>query len=42
LEFLFRPELGGLLKAKTWLNAFSQAAWSVGAGWGLMLTMRSI
>ena len=38
LEFLFRPELGGLLKAKTWLNAFSQAAWSVGAGWGLMLT----
>ena len=38
LEFLFRPELAGLLKAKTWLNAFSQAAWSVGAGWGLMLT----
>ena len=38
LEFLFRPGLGGLLKAKTWLNAFSQAAWSVGAGWGLMLT----
>jgi len=38
LEFLFRPGLAGLLKAKTWLNAFSQAAWSVGAGWGLMLT----
>lgn len=38
LEFLFRPDLGGLLRAKTWLNAFSQAAWSVGAGWGLMLT----
>lgn len=38
LEYLFRPELAGLLKAKTWLNAFTQAAWSVGAGWGLMLT----
>jgi len=38
LEYLFRPNLAGLLKAKTWLNAFSQAAWSVGAGWGLMLT----
>jgi NSS family neurotransmitter:Na+ symporter len=38
LEYLFRPSLAGLLKAKTWLNAFTQAAWSVGAGWGLMLT----
>lgn len=38
LEYLFRPNLEGLLKAKTWLNAFTQAAWSVGAGWGLMLT----
>jgi len=38
LEYLFNPNLAGLLKAKTWLNAFSQAAWSVGAGWGLMLT----
>jgi len=38
LEYLYRPHLAGLLKAKTWLNAFSQAAWSVGAGWGLMLT----
>ncbi|MEW5902668.1 MAG: sodium-dependent transporter, partial [Acidobacteriota bacterium] len=38
LEYLFRPNLAGLLKAKTWLNAFTQAAWSVGAGWGLMLT----
>ncbi len=38
LEYLFRPNLASLLKAKTWLNAFSQAAWSVGAGWGLMLT----
>lgn len=38
MEYLFRPNLAGLLKAKTWLNAFTQAAWSVGAGWGLMLT----
>ncbi len=38
LEYLFRPDLAGLLKAKTWLNAFTQAAWSIGAGWGLMLT----
>jgi len=38
LEYLFRPSLAGLVKAKTWLNAFTQAAWSVGAGWGLMLT----
>jgi NSS family neurotransmitter:Na+ symporter len=38
LEYLFRPDLAALLKAKTWLNAFSQAAWSIGAGWGLMLT----
>jgi len=38
LEYLFRPSLAGLLDAKVWLNAFTQAAWSVGAGWGLMLT----
>ncbi len=38
LEYLFRPNLAALLKAKIWLNAFTQAAWSVGAGWGLMLT----
>lgn len=38
LEYLFRPNLAGLLKAKIWLNAFTQAAWSIGAGWGLMLT----
>ncbi|MDH7513789.1 MAG: sodium-dependent transporter [Clostridiales bacterium] len=38
LEYLFRPSLSDLLDAKVWLNAFTQAAWSVGAGWGLMLT----
>jgi NSS family neurotransmitter:Na+ symporter len=38
LEYLFRPSLEGLLDPKVWLNAFTQAAWSVGAGWGLMLT----
>jgi len=38
LEYLFNPNLKALLKAKVWLNAFTQAAWAVGAGWGLMLT----
>jgi NSS family neurotransmitter:Na+ symporter len=38
MEYLFKPSLAGLLKSKIWLNAFTQAAWSVGAGWGLMLT----
>jgi len=38
MEYLFRPSLSGLLKPDTWLFAFTQAAWSVGAGWGLMLT----
>ncbi|ADL07142.1 sodium-dependent transporter [Thermosediminibacter oceani] len=38
LEYLYNPNLSQLLDAKVWLNAFTQAAWSVGAGWGLMLT----
>ncbi len=38
LEFLFKPQWTDLLKAKVWLEAFTQAAWSTGAGWGLMLT----
>lgn len=38
LEFLFKPQWGDLLKGRIWLEAFTQAAWSTGAGWGLMLT----
>lgn len=38
LQFLFQPQWGDLLNARTWIEAFTQAAWSTGAGWGLMLT----
>lgn len=38
LNFLFSPNLSQLGNIKVWLNALSQAAWSTGAGWGLMLT----
>ena len=38
LEFLFHSQWGERLKGKIWLEAFTQAAWSTGAGWGLMLT----
>lgn len=38
LEFLFTPKLEYILKGKTWLEAFTQAAWSTGAGWALLLT----
>lgn len=38
LDFLFAPNLSQLGEIKVWLNALSQAAWSTGAGWGLMLT----
>lgn len=38
LNFLFSPNLSQLGDLKIWLNALSQAAWSTGAGWGLMLT----
>lgn len=38
LDFLFSPNLSQLGEIKIWLNALSQAAWSTGAGWGLMLT----
>ena len=39
LNFLFSPNLSQLGNIKVWLNALSQAAWSTGAGWGLMLTL---
>lgn len=38
LEFLFRPDWSTLLDYRTWLEALTQSAWSVGAGWGLILT----
>lgn len=38
LEFLFIPKFEHLLDLKVWLNALTQAAWSAGAGWGMMLT----
>jgi NSS family neurotransmitter:Na+ symporter len=37
LERLFRPNFHMLLDARVWLEAFSQSAWSTGAGWGLLL-----
>ncbi len=37
LAHLFRPDFGCLLSYRVWLEAFSQSAWSTGAGWGLML-----
>jgi neurotransmitter:Na+ symporter, NSS family len=37
LRFLFVPEWALLLEARVWLEAFTQVAWSTGAGWGLMM-----
>jgi neurotransmitter:Na+ symporter, NSS family len=37
LRYLFIPEWGGLLSARLWLEAFTQVAWSTGAGWGLIM-----
>lgn len=38
LNFLFSPNISQLADYRIWLNALSQAAWSTGAGWGMMLT----
>jgi NSS family neurotransmitter:Na+ symporter len=38
LRFLFVPTWGDLGDAEIWLQAFSQMAFSTGAGWGLYLT----
>jgi NSS family neurotransmitter:Na+ symporter len=38
LNFLFSPNLSKLGDFEIWINALSQAAWSTGAGWGLLLT----
>jgi len=41
LEHLFRPNFHMLLDHRVWLEAFSQSAWSTGAGWGLLLVYAS-
>jgi NSS family neurotransmitter:Na+ symporter len=38
LSYLFVPDWAKLAKPETWLQAFTQSAWSTGAGWGLLLT----
>lgn len=35
LEFMFHVEPKDFLNPKIWLAAFTQAAWSTGAGWGM-------
>ncbi len=38
LQFMFNVDVSYLFNLKTWLNAFTQAAWSTGAGWGFIVT----
>ncbi len=38
VKYLFQINLDYLLSPKTWLEGFTQAAWSTGAGWALMMT----
>ena len=38
LEYMFTVRMEDVVKAKTYLEAFTQVAWSTGAGWGLFLT----
>ncbi len=38
LVYLFSIKKEFLLSPKTWLAGFTQSAWSIGAGWGLLLT----
>lgn len=38
LRYLFVPDWSKLLVPDTWLQAFTQSAWSTGAGWGLLFT----
>lgn len=37
-EFLFSPKWEMLLQSSVWVEAFTQASWSTGAGWGFMVT----
>ncbi|KAB3526752.1 sodium-dependent transporter [Alkaliphilus serpentinus] len=38
LEYLFSPKLEMLKDPTIWLHAFTQSAWSTGAGWGFIIT----
>ncbi|MGB8953254.1 MAG: sodium-dependent transporter [Candidatus Aminicenantales bacterium] len=38
LRYLFVPDWAMLAKPVTWLQAFTQSAWSTGAAWGLLFT----
>jgi NSS family neurotransmitter:Na+ symporter len=38
VAFMFTPDWNYLGRAETWMQALSQSAWSVGAGWGLYAT----
>ena len=37
LRYLFVPDWSALGSSRLWLEAFTQVAWSTGAGWGLMM-----
>lgn len=37
LRYLFVPDWSLLASGRIWLEAFTQVAWSTGAGWGLLL-----
>jgi neurotransmitter:Na+ symporter, NSS family len=37
LRYLFIPEWSSLWSGRLWLEAFTQVAWSTGAGWGLIM-----
>ena len=38
VAYLFTPEWGQLSRPRIWMEALTQNAWDVGAGWGLYLT----
>lgn len=38
LEYLFNPRIEMLANPQIWLAAFTQSAWSTGAGWGFIIT----
>ncbi|MBM7622540.1 sodium-dependent transporter [Sporohalobacter salinus] len=38
INYLFNVDLVKLLSPKIWLEAFTQSAWSTGAGWGFIIT----
>ncbi len=38
VQYLFRVDVQYLMDPRTWLEGFTQAAWSTGAGWALLMT----